>query len=536
VDVPDAHRAFARRAWRAAYDGLRNTSEPDVDDLERLAIAAHMIGRDSESTAAWDRAYAASVAAGDPSRAVRCAFWLGFGLALRGETAHAMGWMSRAERVARSAGPDCATGGYLLMPVFLETVDRGDAVRAGELAEEILRCARQCSDPDLLALGTLAAGQAAIAGGQVHRGLRLLDEVMVGVAAGEVSPIPTGIIYCAVIEACVDCFDLRRAAEWTEALDEWCSAEPELVPYRGQCLVHRSQILQAHGDWALATVEARRAIERLAAHPALGLARYQLGELHRVRGELAAAAHAYAAAAESGRDPSPGLALLRLAEGNVEAARASVTRMLADHLAKPDRPTVLSAAAEIHLAAGDLDGAEAASAALTDIAEAVDVPTLRAAADLASGRVALARGEAAIALATLRRAAAAWRTLTMPYDEARTRVAVAAACRALGDDAAADAEIDAARAAFERLGAAHDLGRTAPPRPEAGGSHPAGLTDREVEVLGLVATGRTNHEIAGTLSISVHTVARHLQNIFTKLGVSSRAAATAYAYEHGIVG
>jgi DNA-binding NarL/FixJ family response regulator len=444
-----------------------------------------------------------------------------------------MGWLSRAERIAESARSECPASGYLLVPVFLDTMDRGDTPKATALAQEILGRGRQCGDPDLLALGTLAAGQAAIVGGQIHRGLRLLDEVMVAVAAGEISPIPTGIIYCAVIEACVECFDIRRAGEWTEALDEWCSAEPDLVPYRGQCLVHRSQILQAHGDWALATAEALRAVERLAEHPALGLARYQLGELHRTRGEFTAAARAYAAAAAVGQDPSPGLALLRLAEGDVDAARASVARMLAEHRSA-NRPAVLAAAVEIHLAAGDIVAARTASEALAEIAAAVDVATLRATADVSAGRVALERGDATTALVALRRAAAAWRTLAMPYEEARARVAVAAACRALGDAAAADLELDAARATFERLGAAHDLGRLLR-RGDGSHPHPSVLTDREVEVLNLVATGRTNHEIATVLSISVHTVARHLQNIFGKVGVSSRAAATAYAYEHGLV-
>lgn len=534
MDVDAARHAFERRAWRDAYDGLQGVGSIDVDDLERLAVAAHMIGRDAESARAWERCFAALVAAGDAPRAVRCAFWLGFGLFLRGETAHAMGWLARAERIADGAEPDCPASGYLLVPAFLDTVERGDGATADALAQEILRDGRRCGDPDLVALGTLAAGQAAIVRGEFGRGLRLLDEVMVSVTAGEVSPIPTGVIYCAVIEACVGCFDVRRAAEWTEALDDWCSAEPDLVPYRGQCLVHRSQILQAHGEWPLAMAEVHRAIERLAAHPAQGLARYQLGELHRVRGELPEAARAYGAASELGRDPAPGFALLRLAEGNVDAARASVVRMVAEAVGAGDRPTVLAAAVEIHLAAGDIAGAQAASEALTTLAATIDVPMLRAIAELAAGRVELQRGEPEGALVTLRRAAATWRALEMPYEEARTRVALAAACRALGDGDGSQIETEAARATFQRLGATCDLDRLAA-ESRVPTSHPGALTDREVEVLTMLATGRTNREIAAALSISVHTVARHLQNIFVKLGVSTRAAATAYAYEHGVV-
>jgi ATP/maltotriose-dependent transcriptional regulator MalT len=389
-----------------------------------------------------------------------------------------------------------------------------------------------------MALALLAGGQSRIALGEIDGGIRLLDEVMVSVTTGEVSPIASGLIYCAVIEACFDTYDLRRAAEWTAALHDWCTAEPDLVPYRGQCMVHRSEVLQARGDWTAALAEVELASIRLAEpfHPALGVARYQEGELRRLRGEFAAAAAAYHAAADLGRDPIPGAALLHLAEGDVEAAGAGLRRMLSEGDPRY-RPAVLAAAVEVHLANGEMEEARAASEELAGFADLVAMPLMYAIADFAAGAVLLAEGDGSGALVRLRRAGAAWRTLGMPYDAARCRVRIGLACRALGDDDAADVELGSARATFEQLGARPDIewldSLMADPRVAGGPQAP--LTVRELEVLRLLATGRTNREIASDLVISVHTVSRHLQNIFVKLGLSTRAAATAYAYEHHLV-
>jgi DNA-binding CsgD family transcriptional regulator len=533
--VDEGRAAFARRAWEDARALLAASEALEGGDLERLAIAACLVGRDDESAQAWERAHAAWASCGQPDRAALCAFWLAFGLLLRGEMAQASGWLARAERRVAEAGGECAARGYVQVVAFLEALEGGDTDLADRTAAEIAAVAEQFGDRDLVALGLLCRGEAALALGDTTRGMRLLDEAMVAVAAGEVSPIASGILYCAVIDACMAVFDLRRAAEWTEALDRWCAAQPDLVAYRGTCLVHRSQVLQAHGAWADASSEAERARRRLSepAHPALGVALYQQGELLRLQGQFADAERAYRAASQQGREPAPGLALLRLAEGRVDAAVVAVRRMVDESRGQLGHPAMLAACVEIMLAAGHVDEARTAVHDLTKVADAVDAPLLHAITAYATGSLALADSDTAMALTTFRRAYVGWRDLEMPYDAARARVGVGRACRALGDHDAAELELEAAGTVFEHLGARPDLADVA--RLMGSSARPGGLTERQCEVLRLVAAGKTDREIAAALHISEHTVGRHLQNIFLKLALSSRAAATAYAYEHGLV-
>ncbi|HEX6870909.1 MAG TPA: helix-turn-helix transcriptional regulator, partial [Micromonosporaceae bacterium] len=390
-------------------------------------------------------------------------------------------------------------------------------------------------DADLAALANMGRGQAVIVLGDHARAAALLDAAMVAVCAGEVSPIVAGLVYCGAIEACQEMVDLRRAHEWTGALSRWCEEQPELVPYRGQCLVHRAEIMERHGEWDRGLDEARDACDRLIGDHALGEAFYRLAELHRLRGELPEAEDAYRAASRSGRQPQPGLALLRLAQDQPAAAEAAIRRVVAETTGAVPRCRVLGPYVEIALANGSVADARVAADELREIAAEVAAPLLTAAATHAHGAVMLAEGEAGSALPVLRSAWAAWRRLDMPYQAARARVLIGLACRALGDTDGADMEFDAAKLGFAQLCANTDLHRL-----EAlalTGSRPrhGGLTDREVEVLRLVAKGLTNRQIGSALVVSEHTVARHLQNIFAKLGVPSRTAASTYAKEHDLL-
>jgi ATP/maltotriose-dependent transcriptional regulator MalT len=531
-----AREAFDRQRWRAVYEWSADVAGSLTgDDLDRLAVAAYLIGEQRESARAFERAHLAHARAGAPGRAARSAFWLAVTLMLAGEMAPAGGWLARAERMAEQAD-DVALHALLVIPAFLGALDSGDVAAADALSTRMMDAARGSDDEDVRTLARLSRGQALLAAGERRAAMKLLDEAMVGVTSGEVSPIPAGIVYCAVIDACMQSCDFRRAAEWTNALGRWCDSQPGLVPYRGQCLVHRSQVLQARGDWTEAMAEIEQAEHLLSdpPHPALGMALYQEGELHRLRGAHAEAGRAYGAGSEHGRDPSPGLALLRLAEGNRSAAATMVRRSLKEGAGQLDRPAVLAAATDVLVAVGDLDAAHDAAAELQDIAMRSEAALLQAMAAYATGCVQLASGDPDGALASLRGACRLWLDLGMTHDVARAQVQLARACVALHDRDTAKLELGAARAVFVRLGAVPDVAAVdqlldRPP------SRTGPLTSRECEVLRLVAAGKRNREIAGLLVISEHTVARHLQNIFLKLDLTSRAAATAYAYEHGLV-
>jgi len=294
--------------------------------------------------------------------------------------------------------------------------------------------------------------------------------------------------------------------------------------------------MQLRGAWPDALEEAERAGRRLEEAMNQGAAAkacYLRGEVHRLRGEFEEAEDAYRQASRLGLEPQPGWALVRLAQGNSAAATAAIRRALGETADPLRRAGLLPAAVEILLATGELDEARDASGELEAIAAGYESEMLRALHAHARGAVELAGGDAAAALVSLRRASQAWNELEAPYEGARARVLVGRACRALGDEEAFALELEAARSTFEELGATPDVAAADMLAGVVDDTH--GLTARELEVLRLVATGKSNKEIAAALVISEHTVARHVQNIFTKLGVPSRTAAGAFAFEHNLV-
>jgi DNA-binding CsgD family transcriptional regulator len=530
--------AYGSLAWRDSYEALSRADELSPlsgTDLERLSVAAWMLGREDEWMQVLERAHRQNVEAGEPLRAARCAFWIGMVLALRGEIGPATGWLGRAQRLVERQGRECVEQGYLLLPVAFQREVAGDFDGAASTAAAAVEIGERFSDADLVALAAHTEGEALLQGGRLPEGLALLDEAMVAVTAGEVSPIVSGIVYCGVILACEAVFELRRAQEWTAALTRWCDRQPDLRAFTGRCLVHRAQLMRLQGAWPEALEETRQAdrrFEEAMNRAAAARASYLRGEVHRLRGEFAPAEEAYRESSRRGLEPQPGLALLRLAQRNSVAAAASIERVLAETGDRLQRAGLLPAYVEIMVAVGELDRARRTCAELAETADAYDTEMLHAMAAQARGAVELASGDAAIALATLRRGWQAWDDLEAPYEAARTRMLVGAACRALGDEEGFALELDAARETFEQLGARPDLAAL----DEAAGPRSVhGLTARELEVLRLVATGKSNKEIAASLVISEHTVARHVQNIFTKLGVGSRTAAGAYAFEHDLV-
>jgi ATP/maltotriose-dependent transcriptional regulator MalT len=426
----------------------------------------------------------------------------------------------------------------MLMPVAFQHQAEGDFDGALATAAAAAEIGERFGDKDLFALAVHSQGEICVSGGRVREGLALLDEAMVAVTEGELSPVVTGIVYCGVIHACESVYELRRAKEWTAALARWCERQEDLVAFTGRCLVHRAQILQFQGAWPDALEEAARANRRFekSMNPAaVAKASYLRGEVHRLRGEFAEAEAAYRETSRRGAEPQPGLALMRLAQGNADGAAAAIRRVVGETTERLRRGGLLPAYVEILLAAGAFEEARGACAELEEIAAECDSDMLRAMHAHARGAVELAGGDAGAALVSLRQAAQAWQELEAPYEAARARLLVGQACRALGDEEAFALELAAARSVFEELGAVPDVASVNSLAGSAAPGADHGLTARELEVLRLIAVGKSNREIASALVISEHTVARHVQNIFRKLDVPSRTAAGAFAFEHDLV-
>jgi DNA-binding CsgD family transcriptional regulator len=538
---------FERHDWRDAFEALMlaDRSHPlGAEDLQRLAWSAGMAGRDEEMLAAQERVHRAWLELGEELAASRAAFWLGFRLLARGEYGRAGGWLSRAQRLVDLHAEECVEQGYLLLPAAQRHLSAGEHAKAVDCASRAVSIGERFGEADLIAFGRNLHGRALLSDGQIEPGLAHLDEAMLAATTGELSPAVTGIVYCTAIAACDRIFALDRVREWTSALSKWCDDHPQLGMFTGHCLVHRAEVMELRGAWPEAVEEARRAAERCVRdieRTAAGRAHYQQGEIHRLQGQFPLAESAYREASRFGHEPQPGLALLRLAQGEPEAAATTSRRIIG---AAPDRwarTRLLPAHVEIMLAVGDVAEARKARDELQETAALIGTEVLAAIAQHAAGMLHLAEGNPHAALAPVRSAFSVWQRLGARYLEARLRVLLARACAAAGDLEAASLELGCAREVFEELGAKPDLAAIATlDRPSdqgqgryAGVAHP--LTERELQVLRLIAGGNTNKMIARELSLSEKTIDRHASNIFGKLGVSSRAGATASAYERKLI-
>jgi ATP/maltotriose-dependent transcriptional regulator MalT len=529
---------YARKAWAESYRLLQAADRDaplEPEDVERLAIAAYLIGHGDESEAFTARAHQTFLDRGDREGAARAAFWLGFALLARGAMAPASGWLARAERLLEEGQLDCVVRGYLLIPTAILRIVQGDPAAAHAVFSQAAEIASRFADRDLASLACQGRGRALIRLGNISEGVALLDEAMASVIAGDVTSLVAGDVYCSVLEACQETFDLRRAYEWTTSLARWCATQPDLVRYRGECLLYRAEVMQLRGNWGDAARDAQDACELLAPRPAVGAAFYRLGELHRLRGEFSKAEEAYTRANERGRKPQPGLSLLRLTQGHADAAAAAIRGVLLDTQARAARARLLAAAVEILLAADDPASAREASTELSEIATSFGAPLLSGTSAHATGAVHIADGDIGAASTSLRHACEIWRDLEMPYEEAQTCVLLATVCERRGDQDGRRLELDAARRLFKQLNAEPCLARIAEQSKRATRQSVGSLSEREMQVLRLLAAGKTNRAIADELYISDKTVARHVSNIFDKLGVSSRAGATAWAFQHNLI-
>lgn len=531
-----AREAFERQQWgpaRAGFAAARAQHELSAEDMVAFADAAWWEGAIDESASAMEEAYRLWLHgdAPHPPAAAMVALDLAFSWFLRGEEALGSGWMSRAQRLLADE-PPCVEQAYLQSLEIEGAMAAGDYVEARRLARSIAADARRFGDETLEALVLVSDGVAAIKQGEVREGLTVLDEAMLPVVAGRVRPAFAGNIYCTLMSICHELADLRRARQWTDATARWCEGFDSAHMFVGVCRMHRAQLLQVQGDWEAAEQEIQLVCEELARMNvvAVGMAHYELGEVRRCRGDLGGAETAYADAHRFGRDPHPGLALVWVAQGNAGAAVAALDAALASTIDPLANAKLWAALVEAAVAAGDHERAGSAADELDLAARTYASSGLLAAAHLARGRVQLATGDGAGAQRSLTAARRRWQDIGARYQVAQTRLLLAEALAAAGNEDAAARERAAAGSALAALGV-RTVDASSRTRPDP----PGGLTRREAEVLGLVARGLSNREVAAALVLSDKTVARHLANVYTKLGVRSRTAAAAFAHEHGLV-
>jgi ATP/maltotriose-dependent transcriptional regulator MalT len=533
-----AHEAFDRRDWPAARDAFLEAQAAGPlsgADIERLGDCVWWLGEFRRAVSLYEEAHHLYLREGKPRQAAMVAFAIAGLSFMRGDAALGSGWMSRGARLLE-AEPPGAEHGYLLFMELGGSLEGGDLPAAIDQARQLQEIGRRFSDANLLALGILCEGQALLKQGACKEGMRLLDEAMLAAVSDRLAPEWAGNIYCQLMVACNELGDLERARAWTEATVRWCESMPAAGPFFGVCRVHRAQLFQMQGAWQMAESEAADVCRELADFDLATVAegQYQVGEVRRLRGDLRGAEEAYRQSHALGRDPQPGLALLRLAQDRIDEAHTAIqTALDAASKDEPRRAWLWGAAVEISLAARRLDLARVACDQLSAAAATFETSALSAAAEQARGAVLLREGRAREALPVLRSACLRWQRLGAPYETARVRTLLATAYEALGDMSATALELEAAEQVFRSLGAAVDLRALAQrrgPKPEVDG----GLTQRELEVLALVSSGQTNRGIAESLTISEKTVARHLTNIYGKLGVSSRTEAVRFALERGL--
>ena len=528
--------------WKETYQRLSKADKEkhlETGDLENLGLAAYMIGLDEESYRFLEDAHANYLAMKNIEQAARCAFWLGLMYMNMGEMGHSSGWMARGERLlADFDNKDVSEKGLFLIPTALGALHSGEVDKALETFEIAISIGEEYKDVDLISLARLGQGQVLIQKGDVSKGVKLLDEVMVSLDVEEVYPIVVGIVYCAVIETCRKIWDLQRAREWTTALKRWCDAQPEIVPFRGQCLVRRAEILQLHGDWKGALEQSNEACDLLSrppGEPAAGEAFYRKAELCRIQGDFTTAEACYQEATRLGRSPQPGLSLLRLTQGQLGAAVTSIRNALKESKDNKRLAELLPGAIEILVTGNYIEEAKQAMEKLNDIAKRFDSLYLQATSIHYMGVVFLAKGNYQFALDQLQKALKIWNWLNLPYQTALSRELKGLVYRKLNDQDNGDAEFLAAQWSFEQLKATPDLHRVnllmdKKKKPEA-----HGLTLRELQVLKLLASGKSNRFIGDELFISERTVDRHVSNIYQKLRVSTRVEAAAFALQHNLL-
>jgi len=527
VSLAAARAAFDARSWRRALELYSTLEGLEREDFDRYAESAMLLGLRDDYFAIRERQHRELLAAGDVVGSAGAALWIGMQRLVIGEFGPGMGWIGRAERMLGEDGTDSVPAVVLRLGKAFEALGGGDLEAALAIVRSAVVDARRLNDSNTTVLALHQLGLFLIESGSADEGLAALDDAMVELAAGDVSPMVTGIIYCGVLHGCWAAYELQRAAQWTAAMTAWCSTQPDLANFTGECKVRRAELKQLNGAWAEALDELQDVSPADVDRWAAGAAAYVRGNLDRLRGRFNDSEESFTLAAKLGYEPQPGLAQLRLMRGSTEAAAAMIRRSLVEVREPWRRIELLFAAVDILLSVADTAGAADAAAELTSLASGQPSPIVPAMAAQAQAQVDLAAGRADSALPGIRAALRTWLGERAPYLEAQARVLLAEACEALGDVDTCARERETARGLFEGLGAAPDVGRL--------GGGDSLLTGRELEVLRLLATGATNRAIAAELVLSERTVDRHVSNIFGKLGVSTRAAATAYAFEQQLV-